>query len=329
MARVVFDPLAEAHLLHHLDVVVGAHPQPLGLDQLAFLLELSDPPVGFLADLDDRLLHLVRRRDELLGREKGVLVDLVDDLAGQRVHRADAIDLVAEELDPHGGLIEVGRMHLDHVAAHPELAAAEGDVVPFEEDRHQRLQEIVAPDLLADPGRDHHPLVVIGRAQAVDARHRGDHHGVFAGQQRAHGREAQAFDLVVDRRILLDVGVGPRDVGLRLIVVEVADEVLDRVVREEVLELRVELRRERLVVAHDQRRPADLLDDVRHCEGLPRARHAEQRLVHVPGADRLHQLGNRLGLVAFGGIVAGELERHPRRGVIADSRAGKGCAAAK
>ena len=41
---------------------------------------------------------------------------------------------------------------------------------------------------------------------------------------------AQPVDLVVDRRVLLDVRVGRGDVGLGLVVVVVGDEVLDRVV---------------------------------------------------------------------------------------------------
>ena len=53
---------------------------------------------------------------------------------------------------------------------------------------------------------------------------------------------------------LLDVGVGARHVGLGLVVVVVGDEVLDRVVGEEALELAVELGGQRLVGREDQRR---------------------------------------------------------------------------
>ena len=48
------------------------------------------------------------------------------------------------------------------------------------------------------------------------------------------------------------IGVGARDVGLGLVVVVVGDEVLDRVVGEEVLELAVELGGERLVGGEDE-----------------------------------------------------------------------------
>ena len=71
---------------------------------------------------------------------------------------------------------------------------------------------------------------------------------------------AEPVDLVVPRRVLLDVGVAPGQVRLRLVVVEVADEVLDGVVREELAELGVELGGERLVVGEDERRLAGALD---------------------------------------------------------------------
>ena len=77
-------------------------------------------------------------------------------------------------------------------------------------------------------------------------------------KQRARRGKPEPLDLFVNRRILLDVGVGARDVGLRLVIIEVADEIFDRVARKELLELRVELRRERFVVRDDERRPVEL-----------------------------------------------------------------------
>ena len=53
---------------------------------------------------------------------------------------------------------------------------------------------------------------------------------------------------------LLDVGVRARHVGFGLVVVVIGDEVFDGVVREEALELAVELRCQRLVRREDERR---------------------------------------------------------------------------
>ena len=93
-----------------------------------------------------------------------------------------------------------------------------------------------------------HLEIGLGIAEAVDRRHGGDDDHVAPLQQRLGGRQAHLLDVLVDRGVLLDVGVGGRHVGLGLVVVVVGDEVLHRVVREELLELAVELRRQGLVV---------------------------------------------------------------------------------
>ena len=91
--------------------------------------------------------------------------------------------------------------------------------------------------------------------------------------------QAEPLDLLVDRGVLLDVDVALGDVGFGLVVVVIADEVADGVVREELLELAVELGGERLVVRHHQRGPVHPGDDVGHRERLARAGDAEQGLV--------------------------------------------------
>ena len=70
--------------------------------------------------------------------------------------------------------------------------------------------------------REGHRRIGLDRADAVDARHRGDDDDVVALEQRARRRVAHAVDLLVDRGFLLDIGVGARDVGFRLVVVVIA-----------------------------------------------------------------------------------------------------------
>ena len=89
-----------------------------------------------------------------------------------------------------------------------------------------------------------------------------------------------------------------RQVRLGLVVVEVADEVLDRVLREELAELRVELGGERLVVGQDQGRPVELRDRPGEGRRLARAGRARaasggagrgaarRRAVRSPAAGR-------------------------------------------
>ena len=195
----------------------------------------------------------------------------------------DLLDLVAEERDAVGGL-HVRRLHLDDVAAHAEAPAAEERVVPRVLDVDELAQHHVAVDLLADAEATVFSSY-LRRADAVDAGDRGDDEDVL-GRERGRRRVAQAVDVVVDRRVLLDVEVGLRDVGLRLVVVVVGDEVLDRVPGQELAELVAELRGERLVVGDHERRLLHLLGDPRHRRRLPGAGGAEQRLVAVAADDR-------------------------------------------
>ena len=121
---------------------------------------------------------------------------------------------------------------------------------------------------------------------------------ILAGDQRVRGGKPVALDLLVDGGVLLDVGIGLRDVRLGLVVVVVGDEVLHRVLGEELLQFREELRGERLVVRQDERGAVPLRDEVRHREGLAGARHALQDKAPFAGLQPLQQLRHRLRLVA-------------------------------
>ena len=108
-----------------------------------------------------------------------------------------------------------------------------------------------------------------------------DHDDVAAGQQRVGRRVPQPLDLLVDRGVLLDVGVGLRDVGLGLVVVVVADEVLDGVVRQQLAELVGELGGQGLVRRHHQGRSLQPLDQPRRGRGLAGAGRAQQHDVRA------------------------------------------------
>ena len=102
----------------------------------------------------------------------------------------------------------------------------------------------------------------------------------------------------VARGVLFDVDIALRDVRFRLVVIVIADEVLDRVLGEELLELLVELGGQGLVVRDDQHGPVELGDDVGHREGLAAAGHAHQGLELLAFAQTLRQPLDGLRLVA-------------------------------
>ena len=120
---------------------------------------------------------------------------------------------------------------------------------------------------------------------------------------------AQLVDLFVDIDFLLDVGIGARYIGLRLVVVVVADEILHGAFGEEVPELGAELCRQGLVVDQDQGGALHPLDDVGHGEGLAAAGHAEKGLLVIAVLKPLDEVFHRLGLVAGESEVGDDFER--------------------
>jgi hypothetical protein len=235
------------------------------------------------------------------GREDEQLLHLADHLAGQRVQVVQPLHLVAEHLDPDGELL-VDREDLDGVAPHAERAAREGQVVAGVLLGDQGPQQVVAVTLLPHLDLQRPVDVLLRRPEAVDAGHGRDDHDVAPGQQALGGGVAQPLHLLVDRGVLLDVGVGLRDVRLGLVVVVVRDEVLDGVVRQQLAELVGQLRGEGLVRRHHQRRALHLLDQPRRGRRLAGAGSAEEHDVLLAGVDPLGELLDR------GRLVAGRLE---------------------
>ena len=132
------------------------------------------------------------------------------------------------------------------------MAALELEVAAVVLDVDELAQQFVAVHLSADGQLHGHLLVVSGGAEPKDAGDAGHDDHVAPREHGARGVQAETIEVVVDRGILLDIRVGARDVGLGLVVVVVAHEVLDRIVGEELAELAVELRGEGLVVGDDE-----------------------------------------------------------------------------
>ncbi len=104
-------------------------------------------------------------------------------------------------------------------------------------------------------------------------------------------------DVLVAARVLLDVRIRACHVGLGLVVVVVAHEVLDGVVGQEAAELGAQLRGKGLVGAEHQDGSLQLLYGPGHHVGLPASGHAGEDLLGQARADALDELGDGLRLV--------------------------------
>ena len=303
-AGVVLNAGAIPQLCHHLHVVFRPLADALGLHQLVVLRKGLDLLLHLPADFPNGPVHLVLGGDIVAGGVDGNVVQHPVHGAGDGVELADPLDLVPEELHPDGLVLVIGGVNLHRVPPDPEHVPLKGDVVSLIADLHQPPEELVPVPFGPRPEGDHHLGEVVGLPQAVNAGDRGNHNHVPPLQQGAGGGEAEAVNLVVGGGVLGDIGVRVGNIGLRLVVVVVADEVLHGVVGKELLELRAELGRQGLVVGQHQGGPLDGLDDLGHGEGLSGAGDAQEDLLLQPALDARRQGGDGLRLVA-GGLVFG------------------------
>ncbi len=309
MARVIFDAVAVADLLDHFEIEHGALIQPLRFHELAFFFELLVPPLEFALDALERLFARLGRHHVVRFRINGQPQVGLADLAEQRIDLAERVDFIAPELDAIR-VIVVGGEDLDHVAAHAESAALEVIVVALVEDLDQLREDLLARDLLALFEHQEHAVVGFGRAQTVNAADAGDDHAIAAFEQRAGGRKPELIELVVDGGFFFDVDIARGDVGFGLVVVVIADEILDRVGGEKRFEFVIELGGQRFVVRQHQRGPAGFFDHLGHGVGFSGAGDAEQDLMLFAIQNAAEELIDGCGLVAARAIIDRQMERH-------------------
>ncbi len=303
MARVVLDPLAKADLGHHLEVEARPLLDPLRFDQFHLAHEEFLLRSQFDLDLFDGVEHLLTPGHVVARREHREAADPLPNVARQGIEKLQGLYLIVEERKAQRVFRVLGRKDVQHVAAHAKRAAPEVDFVALVLHLGQALDRVALGERIAFLHVQDH-AVVFGRvADAVDRRDGRDDDAIRPLEDRLGRRQPHLLDVLVDRRILLDVEVPRGHVGLGLVVVVIADEILDGVVREEFAELRIELRRKRLVRRQHERWAARPRDDVRHRVRLARAGDAQQCLEGEPVLQAFDELVDRLRL------VAGRLER--------------------
>ena len=300
IARIVFDAGAGAGGHHHLDIEVGALLEALGFEQAAGGIEFGEADFKVALDAVHGLFqgglgrHVVGVGIDFHLLEFGGL------LAGERIEFGNVFDLVAEEGEAPGAVLEMGGEEFHRVAADAEGAADEISVVALVVEADEIGEELALRNAFALLHGEGHGGIGFDIADAIDAGDGGDDDDVIALEQRPGGGVAHAVDLLVDGAFLLDEGVGAGDIGFRRVVIVIGDEIFHGVFREEGGEFAIELGGERLVRRQHEGGALGGLDDLGDGEGFARAGDAEENLVALLGIDAVHQLGDGGGLVALG-----------------------------
>ena len=312
MPRIVLDAMAIAHRPDHFQVELGALRDPLGFHELILFLEIDDALVQFLFDARNRPFVPIRRNEIVRVRIDRDFRQLPERLSRKRIDFMNGIDHVAEQFDPDGDRVIRSGKNLDDVTAGPEGTAVKIHVAAGILNLDQLGQNFLPPHLHPLFKENHHLVIDLWRPQAVDAGDRRDDQHVVPLKQRGRCRMPHLIDRIVYGGVLGNISVALRDIGFRLVVIVVTDEILHRIVGEELFKFLIELTGQRLVMDQHQGGLLHLRHHVGHGKGLTGSGDAQQRLMLSASRNPGHQLVDGLTLISAG--LEGGFELKQRHG---------------
>ena len=267
-AGVILHAGAVADLTEHFQIVFRPLLDPLCLQQFVLALEIGHPLRQFVLNpLVGRFPHF-RRDHVVIGGVHRRISQIPDRRPRQGIDLRHTVDLVAEELHPDRLIRGVGGEDFHRIAPHTELVAGEGHVVPIVLDVHQMGDQFL-------PGHRHTGaeggdlrLIFLRRAERIDAGHAGHHDHVTPLEQGTGGAVAKLIDLLIDQSVLFNIHILAGDVGLRLVVIVIGNEVFHRILGEKFPQFRAQLGGQGFVMRQHQGGTVQPGDHVGHGKGL-------------------------------------------------------------
>jgi hypothetical protein len=272
VARIVFDARAHAEFLQGIPCPDGSASRgvrPRGVC-LGFP-EIGEPFLKFGGNADAGFLNPFLGRGVVISRVNRIGLIGMADLAAKAVDLIDRFDFIAKAIDADVVVIRDERGDVDDVAMDAESAGVEIEVVPGVLAFDETFEKFFPVEDLPTRISKRSPRYSSGSRKTINGCDRSHDDRVAPFKNRIDRACAQHFDLVVHHRVLLDVGIGFRDVSLGLVEIEVRDEILHPVLREEFFELAIELRAKGLVMNQNKGRAIEGLNDVGIREGFARS----------------------------------------------------------
>ena len=219
-------------------------------------------------------------------------------LSGDHIDFGNTVDLIAEKLNADCCFTSIGWKNLHYIPAHTEFVSDEIDIIALILQFDQFFGQFIALLLHSGTQRDYHVAVIDWVTQRIDAGNTGNDDDIPAFGQCRSSRMSELLDLIIDCTVLFDIGIGIRDIGLRLIIVVVRDEVFHRIIWKKRLKLRAKLCCQRLVVCQNQSWTIYCFDNIGHGKSFTRTGNTQQCLFLVSMKNTLCQLLDCLRLVS-------------------------------
>ena len=243
MKRIILNPITEPDLLHHLQVIVGAHLQPLDLQQLSPLFKELQSSLQFHADISGRAFQIGFAADIMTPREDNRPAAFPRSYRTERINIGEPFNLIPPIFNPQDPVFLIGGKYLHHIPPNPKGTPVEIKIVSLILEVNQILEETAAGILIARLELNNLIPVFLGGTEAIDTGYAGNDNNIPSGPEGIGGRVPHPVDLFINGRVFLDITIGRGEIGFRLIVVVITDKILHRVLGEELRKLSIELSR--------------------------------------------------------------------------------------
>ncbi len=242
MTGIILDSAAKAGFTKHFNIEIRSLRNSLCLKQLVLTLEIAHPLFQFLFDILRRPHDLFLGNNIVGCRKNGYMLKFAFYGTGQDIDLTDPVNLISEKFDPHRQIRFVCRNDLDRVSPDPEASPLKIHFVSGILNIDQGTDHLIPILFHSRAKRNHHSHIIIRGTQTVNTGNAGYNNDIPAFNQGCRRRQTQLVDLLIDRRILGNISIRRRYIGLRLIIIVIGNKEFNRIFRKEFLEFAIKLR---------------------------------------------------------------------------------------
>ena len=204
--------------------------------------------------------------------------DFLNNFSGKRIKERDGFQFIIKKLKSNRHLGVFGRENINSVSPDAEGAASEIHFTALVLHANELGNKIRTTFDIACSHNQTHLRVTFRLTDTVDCRDSGHNNGVTALKNAFGGSQAHLLDVLIDCRIFFYEKIPTGNIGFRLIVVVIRNEVFHRVIGKKFPHFRIQLRGQRFIRSHDQGRHALTGDDVSHRKCFTRPGYPQQCL---------------------------------------------------
>ena len=239
MSGIILDSGTKTSLLHHFHVKISSLRYSLSLNELVLTFKIIYLFLHFCKNGIRCPFDLLLGHNIMRCRKNSHMALFIFNLTGKYINFRDPLNFISKKLHTDGPVRSIGRKNLQHITFHPEGTPVKIHLIPCVLNVDQLPDNLVSVFFHAGPQRNHHVKKLLGRTKTVNTGYRRHHNHISPLTESRSSGKTHLINLVIGGRILGNVGISGRNIGLRLIVIVIGYEIFHCVVRKEFFELSI------------------------------------------------------------------------------------------